>query len=56
MSFFHYELSNEFIDSINRKIERLQNLLNSEEEILFIYYRQYDEPINQITLMIKITI
>lgn len=46
MSFFHYELSNEFIDSINRKIERFQNLLNSEEEILFLYYRQYDEPIN----------
>jgi hypothetical protein len=45
IGFIHYNIFDVF-DKFKRKSTRFLELLNSKEEIIFIYYRHYDEPCN----------
>ena len=47
--FMHHDTTKqEIIESLNRKIERTKNVLNSKRKKVFIYYRHYDDPRNPI--------
>lgn len=47
LAFFHYTLSADTIASFQRKAKRFRSILqDTERKTIFLYYRQYDEPLD----------
>jgi hypothetical protein len=49
ISFFHYQHTTDTLQSFQRKSERFKKMLqDTDRQTIFLYYRQYDEPINSV--------
>ncbi|MBW6520773.1 MAG: hypothetical protein K0A99_07135 [Desulfoarculaceae bacterium] len=49
ISFFHYKHTTDTLQSFKRKSERFKKMLqDTDRQTIFLYYRQYDEPINSV--------
>jgi hypothetical protein len=47
LAFYHYEHTDETLQSFQRKGARIRKMLREGQgQTIFVYYRQYDEPIN----------
>lgn len=47
--FYHYQHTTDTLQSFKRKSERFKKLLQeTERQTIFLYYRQYNEPVNSI--------